>query len=71
MPPPPNKEPEEEEENNNNVPQIDLQALMTSAEFQSTGLDRLSSDELKLLNAWLSTNQGKLFPVGGGGGGNG
>jgi hypothetical protein len=56
------KDPPPEEENNDAVEKIDLKALMSQEEFQTFGLNKLSDGELQLLNAWLSMNQGKLFP---------
>jgi hypothetical protein len=35
---------------------------MMKEDFQGFGLNNLSAGELRLLNAWLSMNEGKLFP---------
>lgn len=58
----PKDPPPEEEDNNDEVKKIDLKALMSPEEFQSFGLDKLSAAQLQLLNAWLSMNEGTLFP---------
>jgi hypothetical protein len=54
MPTPP------EEENSPAAKKIE--DVMTSEEFNATGLSRLSDVELQKLNAWLETNSGKLAP---------
>lgn len=58
----PKDPPPEEEDNNDEVKKIDLKVLMSPEEFEACGLNNLSPSQLQLLNAWLSMNEGKLFP---------
>ena len=39
---------------------LQIESLMTAAEFKSCGLNKLSSDELSHLNDWLETFAGKV-----------
>lgn len=45
-------------------PVFDVREQMNAAEYQASGLSKLSKDELSLLNHWLSNFAGKLFRAG-------
>ncbi len=42
---------------------VDLQRMMTPAQFKAAGLDRLSPDEIKALDGWLADHAGMAEAV--------
>jgi len=59
MPTPPRKKPGKK---SNPVEKIEIERMMDAEEKRSTGLNKLSSQQLQLLNAWLNMHRGMLAP---------
>jgi uncharacterized membrane protein (DUF106 family) len=59
MPTPPRKRPKKI---SSRIKEIQIELMMDAEEKNATGLNKLSSQQLQLLNAWLNMHKGKLAP---------